>query len=413
MNVYRQQVEAIKIVVLYPARTIVVLPALLAVYCSTVEAAEWKIDSTINQSLSYDDNFQMTEEPVGSLIYQLTPTLNFDRNTDFWDIETDVSYGLQTYSDKTAIDQNPQRYGLITEYRAERSTLGLAANYSITPTRNTATAYSGNFTSNATSENWSVSPNYSFKLSELDSLISSASYSQSTYSTDEFNDNENQSINLGWQRQWSERGHYSISVFYSSFKSTGQTGVNSDSDSYGINLSANYSLSELWQLSGTVGGRMTDSTTETQVFTGQIVTDQNTSEGFLADLSAIYTGEKLSSSFSFSRSLIPSAQGQLTEQTSINLRLSYQLSEQLSANLGGSYQQTDSVNNNDSINNTDNGLNNRTNISLSTGLDWKLAQDWVLSGSYLRRSQETTYTADANLFMLTLNYNWPGFSLSR
>jgi predicted porin len=394
-------------------RRSVVLPLLVAGYCASSPAAEWKMESSINQSLSYDDNFRMAKEPVDSLIYQLTPTLKLARRTEVWDTATDVSYGVQSYSDKSTQDQNPQRYGFNTQYRTERSSLGLGSTYSITPTRNTALQDSGNFASDAVNENWSVSPSYSYKMTELDSLIGSASYSKSTYSTAAFSNNDNQSVNLGWQRQWSERLHYSVSTFYSRFESQ-QSSSNVSSDSYGINLSANYMLSELWQLNGTIGGRITDTTNKIEANPGLMVVNQTTSQGFLADLSARYTGERLSSSFGLNRSLVPSGQGQLTEQTGINLDLSYQLSERLSSRMGASYQQTDSASGNQMANT--NGVK-RTNINLSAGLDWKLTPDWIFSASYQHRKQESknsdTITADSNIFMLMINYNWPGLSISR
>lgn len=335
-----------------------------------------------------------------------------------WDIEADASYGLQTYTNKNVQDQKLQNYGLSTVYKTSHSNLGLNTNYSITPTRNTALESSGNFASNASSENWSISPSYSYKLTGRDSLTGSASYSKTTYSSTDFNssnstagfnDSENQSINLGWQGTWTERLDFSVSPFYSNFKS-----ALSESSSYGINLSSNYAVSKQWILSGTIGGRITDTTVETGVSSGQNVVDQTTSEGFLADLRAGYVGKKLSSSFGLSRSLVPSAQGQLTEQTIINFDLSYKLSERLSSNLGASYQQTDAVNNSSVSNGT--GLN-RTNFMFITGLGWKLTRDCNLVASYQFRRQEIknpdTNTADSNMFMLTLNYNWPGLSVSR
>jgi predicted porin len=394
-------------------RRSVVLPLLVAGYCASSPAAEWKMESSINQSLSYDDNFRMAEEPVGSLIYQLTPTLNLARKTEVWDAATEASYGVQSYSDSATQDQNPQRYGFNTQYRTERSSLGLGSSYSITPTRNTALLDSGNFVSDAVGENWSVTPSYSYKMTELDSLTASAIYSKTTYSTGDFSNNDNQSINLGWQRQWSERLNYSVAAFYSKFESQ-QSSSNVSSDSYGINLSTNYMLSELWQLNGTIGGRITDTTNKIEANPGLMVVNQTTSQGFLADLSARYTGERLSSSFGLNRSLVPSGQGQLTEQTGINLDLSYQLSERLSSRMGASYQQTDSASG-EPMDNT-NGVE-RTNINLSAGIDWKLTPDWIFSAIYQHRKQERknpdTITANSNIFMLTLNYNWPGLSISK
>jgi|GEM_PF-664687 len=412
----------------YADRKRIALIISAAIFCSDLDAAEWTVSGNLNQSLSYNDNVRMlSQNPEASAIYVLTPTLNFARKTEVWDVQGSASYGLQHYTDIEELNNNPQNYGLSTAYRTERSNTGLSASYSVLPSQNFAEQDTGNFASNASRENISVTPSYSYQFTELDSLISSASYSKSTYSNagfgnngadfNNFNNNETKSINVGWQRQWSELFMQSISVFYSNYESTGQ--VSASSDSYGINLSSSYQLSEKWQFSGTVGGRITDTSTETAIIPGLLMmTDQNTSEGFLTDIGVHYTGESLSSNFSLSRSLVPSGQGQLTEQTRVSLDFLYQITERLSSGLTTSYQETDSVSN------SNNGLGiSRTNIQVSPNINWKLTEDWLLSASYAYRQQErpnsTTIdntrfgTAESNIFMLSINYNWPGLSISR
>lgn len=392
-----------------------------SVFCSSLDAAEWIVDGIVNQSLSYNDNVRMlSENPEGSVVYNLTPTLNFARKTEVWDVQGRASYGVQHYTDMEELDQNPQDYGLSTVYRTERSDIGLSASYSIVPSQNFAEQDTGNFATNARRNNLTVTPTYSYRFTELDSLISSASYSKSTYSNpgsgngdtliNSFNDNESKTINVGWQRQWSELFSQSISVFYSNYNSTGQ--INSESNSYGINLSSSYQLSEEWQFSGTIGGRITDTSIDTVIIPGLLTaTNQNTSEGFLTDIGVHYKGESLSSNFGLSRSLVPSGQGQLTEQTRVGLDFSYRITERLSSGLTASYRETDSVSD-------INGRlgQSRTNILVSPNINWELAQDWLLSASYTYRNQDRKNpdrTADSNIFMLTINYNWPGLSISR
>lgn len=391
------------------------------VFCSSLDAAEWIVDGTVNQSLSYNDNVRMLPENAkGSVVYYLTPTLNFARKTEVWDIEGRASYGVQHYTDMEELDQNPQNYGLSTEYRTDRSNMGLSASYSVVPSQNFAEQDTGNFATNTRRNNLTVTPTYSYRFTELDSLISSASYSKSTYSNpgsgnndtiiNSFNDNESKTINVGWQRQWSELFSQSISVFYSNYNSTGR--INSESNSYGINLTSSYQLSEEWQFSGTIGGRITDTSIDTVIIPGLLTaTNQNTSEGFLTDIGVHYKGESLSSNFGLSRSLVPSGQGQLTEQTLVSLDFLYRITERLSSGLATSYRETDSVSD------INGGLGqSRTNIQVSPNINWELTQDWLLSASYAYRNQDRKNpdrTADSNIFMLTINYNWPGLSISR
>jgi hypothetical protein len=409
-----------------PKRIALVIGAVI--FCSGLDAAEWTVNGNVDQSLSYNDNVRMlSQNPEASAIYVLTPTFNFARKTEAWDIIGNASYGVQHYTDIEELNQNPQSYGLSTAYRTERSNTGLSASYSIAPSQNFAEQDTGNFASNASRENITVTPTYSYRFTELDSLTGSASYSKSTYSNDgsdsngtgfnNFNDNENKSVNIGWQRQWSEVFMQSISVFYANYKSTGQ--MSSSSDSYGINLSSSYQLSEKWQFNGTIGGRITDTSTEFAIIPGLLTTiDQDTSEGFLTDIGVHYTGERLSSNFGLSRSLVPSGQGQLTEQTSVNLDFLYRITERLSSGLTTSYQETDSVSDSNDVL----GIS-RTNIRVSPSVNWQLTQDWLLSASYAYRKQDRpnsatidssrSGTAESNIFMLSINYNWPGLSISR
>jgi hypothetical protein len=83
-----------------------------------------------------------------------------------------------------------------------------------------------------------------------------------------------------------------------------------------------------------------------------------------------------------------------------------------------SYQETDSV-----IDNNDGLGISRTNIRVSPNINWKLTEDWLLSASYAYRQQERPSSAtigniragtvESNIFMLSINYNWPGLSISR
>jgi opacity protein-like surface antigen len=229
-------------------------------------------------------------------------------------------------------------------------------------------------------------------------------------------------LNLAWSRKWTERYSSSLSIFYSNFESSRNStidGIETTSDSIGINISSTYLLSEKWEIFGTIGGRVTESDTDFITILGKNSIKNRTEAGFLLDAGFNYNGESLSALFNVNRSLVPSSQGQLNEQSRISLDLDYQITERLSFGMLTSYQESESAS-------IDNGqtesialndqLNNRKNLTIQPSMSWKLSPDWVLSTSYRYRYQERSgneKAADSNSIILSINYHWQGLSIAR
>lgn len=387
---------------LLPAVTLCVL------FPSPSQSAEWSLSGSVNQSLGYDTNVRMREEKQGSFEYKIIPELNFLHKTDVTEIKANASYGTQIYTDIENLNQDIQRYGLNGLYKTENIDWGLSGGYSVTPTRNTALQDTGDFESSSNNNSWSVSPFMTYRINETDSLNLTPSYTESSFtgSPSNFRNNNTINANLAWQHLWTEQYSSALSLFYSTYDSQGsssQGGTQINFDSIGANFSNTYALSENWKLSGTIGLRHTESEANSV---------KSSSFGFLADTSVEYTGENFSSGINFSRSLKPSNQGQLQEQSRVGFDFSYKLAERLSASFNTSYQESTR------INETDQGT--RKNITVQPSINWQMTPDWTLTGSYRYRTQDRTQnnaasniTVDSNLFMLTINYNWQGLSISR
>ena len=276
---------------------------------------------------------------------------------------------------------------------------------------------------------WSVSPTMSYKLSETDSLFLSPSYSESSFdntsnapgsTVNSFSNNINKSVNLGWQRVWTERYNTNLSFFYSNleFEQSGGgvilipntnipivldpgTGFFGSNDNYGFNFSNNYRWSDNWNFTGSVGFRHSESSGGLQ---------NSSSSGFLANIGAHYNAENYDAGLTFSRSIVPSNFGQLQELTGTTLHFNYKIDERLSAGLDMSYQDSTVVNAVDSL--------QRENIIVHPSVNWLLTKDWTLNASYRYRVQDINFTgqaisADSNLFLFSVNYRWPGLKVSR
>jgi hypothetical protein len=362
-------------------------------------ASQWTVDAKIQQQLGYNDNVRMSKTPQGSLHYTLTPVVNFSHKTANSLIDASASYGIQRYSSIKTLNRTLQNYHINAKYLTDLTVWEIAASMNIAPSLNTASMYSGNFSSNAERTTQSVSPSFSYKLNEIDSLKLHGNYSQTSYSGNDFNNNQSYSVNLDWQRAWSDRFSNHISISYAAFSSDIQ-----QSSTYNLNLGLNFMLSEQWSVKSTVGGRLTNS---------ESVASKNQSEGFLVNATLDYSGEKLSSQLGINRSLLPSSQGQLQEQDSLNFTLDYALSQKLSTSFSANYQRTNTTS-------LSNRSTSREYLTLQPALNWQIDSDWTISASYQYRTQNSATGQNtgvssgfSNSVMLTINYNWQGLSLSR
>jgi len=387
-------------------------------FIKSAYAAEWAIDGRIKQNFSYDDNVRMLEEKQGSFIYEITPVLNASYRTLNSEIAASASYGYQLYEAIPDFNRGTQNYTLLGSYLTERTTYSLSASYSKAPARNSADIDTGNNTTNADRASWSVAPVIAYRISAIDTLSIKGSYGETLYSSDQFvsdiggfSDNKNALLDLGWTRQWSERFSGGVSVTYYHYESEPtllQLSNSIVSDSYGINFSNSYLLSEKWKIIINLGYRYTDTKNNVNIIDQSI--DQ-TSHGFTTDSSLTYNGEVISASASISQSLVPSGQGQLNQQSGVNLTFGYKLTQRLSAGLQTSYLYSKPIGGVREILGEE-----RQNITVTPSINYQLAPDWTLSGSYRYRLQDNSQlgnVTDSNTIMLTLGYNWPGLSLSR
>lgn len=368
-------------------------------------ATEWRLNGNVKQETGYDDNVRMQKQAKGSFEYLLTPQLSVARKEQDWGINANASYGLQQYTDINGLDYSPQNYGAQSEYRTARTRWGLNATYTDTLSRNNAIQDTGNFSSASNQIKWAVSPSLSYLLTQRDSITVTAGYNKTAYSSSALSGNNGQSADIAWQRQWNERLSHSINSAYTHYQFD-RLGNSSTIDSYNLTAMLAYKLTQLWSIQGSLGGRITESLTDF----GQQSVLQQRSSGFLADLSISYAGEQISSSLKLGRSLAPSSQGNLNEQTQFAWNAGYKLSKRWQAGIGTNYQISKAT----SLNAlTNNSFNNRNNLTVTPNLNWLITPEWVAQLSYRYRQQDSLYLAESNMLMLTLTYNWQGFSISR
>lgn len=375
-------------------------------------AAEYIVGATFSPTLSYDDNVLLREDKEGSFFAKIQPTLVLSRSEQNSRIALSTGLRVERYADLSDLDREDPFANFSGNWNTERSTYGFSAGYAERAQRSIAEEDTGDFSSNTTVETITLSPTYSYQLTEKDSIYSSYNYSERKYgdtsaSTNEnpfatnLNDNKTHSITGGWQRSLTERLTGGFAVTYANYKSEGLR--QSEYDTYNYAITSSYLLTEKWSISGQIGYRTLDN--EITPVIGPKLTDE--SSGTLFSFNSLYEGEINSVSFTVGRSLNPSSEGVVNEQDRINLNWRRGLSDKLSFNINATYQETQTA---DTFNNTD-----REYLQFSPSMAWQLEEDLTLSFGYQYREQKGTNVdaVDSNMVFLTIGYDWSGLRFSR
>ena len=369
-----------------------------------LEAAEWSLSGTVDPSLEYDDNiFMRNTKKLGDYHATMRPTLKVMHQLEHTETSLSTGYVIDRYDALSELDTENPFVSLSTQYNTQRSQWGLDINYTENTSRSDAADDTGDFETNSISTTESISPSFSYQLTEKDSLSVNARYTEREYSTTDFSNSKNRQLSANWQHQFTERFNGGVSFSVNNNKSKSLTSF-TDDDTYNFSVTTSYDLSEIWAINGSVGVRELSSER-----TGDFgVVNSNTSTGSSLDLTISYKKNQDTASISLSQSVSPSNSGDVNEQEKIRASWSRDLTENISATIIASFQTTESA--------IDDGNDKRENISVSPSINWMFSPEATLGLSYNYRQQkesEADTDAVSNALMFTLNYNWDGFRVSR
>ena len=391
------------------------IPLLLPILVSnTVSAAEWVFNAQADPKFKYDDNELLREDEIDDFSLNIDPTLSLSRSLENSTSEIRLGYRISRYQDLKELDKENPFASFNTTYSTERSTYGLNLNYAQRESRDIAEEDTADFSNISTTITKSISPSFSYRLTELDTISTSLSYQTRTQSDDSRNnnsilgsssnltDNETASLNLAWQHQYTERLNGGLSFTYVNYQAESDT-LDNQYDSYSLGLTSQYQLSELWSVNGLLGARYLDS--ENKPVIGPETSDQST--GLDYSISTTREDELNSYTLSASRSLTPSSEGNVNQQDAYTITYRRNFTEKLTGNLSASYRKYRSANDLDST--------ETKFMDFSPSLSWKLAEDWSLVFGYRYRNVDESggKNVDGNAFTFNIDYNWNGIRFSR
>lgn len=387
------------------------LASVLAASWTVGHAAQWDLQGSFGQELQFNDNISLQTQKQSVFGYVMTPRLQASRKTGSLDTGITAQGEIRRY-DVSRWDCENFNIGLDNSLTTTRSVFQLDGHYGISCSYAQQIQDTGLLSPNNQSESYSLTPSWSWRLNKTDTLSVNTSYAKTSYtSTSNFgrstalNGNDTASVNLNGTHAWSQRLGMNGGVFFSNSQFTNQPPVTQNM--YGFQGGGNYLIDPQWSVSGSAGLRWVDSHRST----GGTSVNQGDSlkQAYLVNANLAYKGKLDSYSIALSRTINPSAIGQLLQYDSLTGNLSHPLARDVTLDLNANFQKSQSL---DGQNNAN---FNRTYFTATAGVTWQVARDWRLKGSYAYRWQQyqgDERVRDSNAVMLFLNYDWDGIQNS-
>jgi hypothetical protein len=373
----------------------IALAVAVALTPCVLSAATWVADYSVDADATYDDNFFMGEVEQDTVIYQLRPEASLSYVSPVVKSEFDVRVALKRYSEFDQFDSEDPAFDWKNSYRTERSTWGINVGYSENSQRDAAELDTGNFDSNSIVETVYVDPSVNFDLTERDQLGISLNYTERDYDTNDFSDNENESIGLNWQHRINEVLSSTATVSFSQYDADRMAISSNTTDYLQTTVGFIYQRSEAMTINGSLGHFETDS--EAQLIFGPIaLVSETESSGTLLQLGVGYSYEKDLFRFNLSRGLYPSSQGVVEERDSVGLDYEHQFSGRSTSGINITWHDSDSF------------VEQRETVTLSPFYRYRLTEMLRLETTYIFRrfDRQSTSEVESNRIKIGLRYSF-------
>jgi hypothetical protein len=368
---------------------------------SPARAERWQLQPAASLDTGYDDNVRLTPvDSEGAFSAKLNGALRAIRSTEISDIRFELGLAGTRYSGISDLDNTSGFAGLDLGYRLERSRFRLGTRFDSLSTLYSEQATTGLIQENRQQNRFSVTPGWTYLLSERATLDLAANYAEVSYEDvglEPLFDYRVGSIDLGGSYGLTERFGLTGRLSYGRYETRG---ITNEYDNLGLQVGAEYQISEKASVAALVGFRQTEQTLE--VLDG--LTQSNTSSGPTYALS--YT-RRLERGGAFDlearRELLPSGNSEVLDTTGLSAGLTYPLVPRWLLGLDASAYRNRSPGG-------ERRDNDRRFVSVAPRLSFEIDESWRVSLVYRFRWQERDDDlgdAVSNAIFLTLNWTRP------
>jgi len=374
-----------------------------------------RTESDDNKRLSTENSLPGIDKSAYAVITRANAKLGM-RSSNY-NIELNNQLIINRYKSEFDLDSEDFNINLSTGYNwTEKSRLGLEGNFTqdTTLTSELDATGTGLVQDNVIRQEWSLTHNWSYSLSNTQFLQTSYTHSETTYEESErssFVDYSIDNISLSFRQQWTSLLSNTLSVSAMSFKipkiGSGFFESSRETTEYSVNIGVDYQLAPTWSTSLTVGQRFTNTET-TQKFnfttlTFDEVTTSDDVQGLIFSFSVdkqFYSG---SAGLKYSRSTSAQSQGELQVNERIDANYKYKVNSKLQLSLTGGLNEI-SISGSEEDNN-----NGRTYFNVSPSVRWIFNRQTNITAAYRYRTQ--TFERDdeeavSNSVSLNFNYQW-------
>lgn len=287
---------------------------------------------------TYDDNAFFDDEE--DTIFLLKPSFTLSYGEENWSFDSGGHVALYRYESLDEYDRENYHIWFGGDRNiTERLQFGVRASYDYDNTFEDELTESGYITQPTLRERYNVIPDFSYQLSERDSLSFSLPLQFITYE-DKVNPNSDSYGGVfSWSRMLSNQKSSFLTQFsYNKYlfdRSDGET----DQDVYTALFGMSYKPTERLDLRGLIGVGRAVSNVD---FDGMADVDQKDTY-FSFDLSGTYLWERWKLTLGADRQASPSTYGELTLRTRGTATANYSFTERFAGDLSGAYYHTETA----------------------------------------------------------------------
>jgi len=396
-----------------------------------VHAKEIYILPSINIETKYDDNIRLMSDKIDGLggidksAYGVITSVNakIGVRSDRYDVALNNQVVINRYSSDFDLDSEDFFINFTSNFDAtEKNRFSLIGDYKqdTTLTSELDGTGTGRVFDNPIREQWSVSPSWTYLLSDTQLLQANYRHSDISYEesgSSNFSDYTIDLFTLSYSQQWLPvlRNFFNVSVMYfdvPEIKNNVILDSKRETLEYSIDAGVEYQISPTWFASLTAGGRFTNTDITTSanlaVPTEKVKTSDST-QGMIFSFSIDKQFETGHAEINYSRSTNPQGDGRLELLDRFGVNFNHRFSHNLRFSLMGDI----SVRSNSGSKDLD---DDRTNYRVRPTISWLFNKNTRLTGGYQYRRQEferNDSVAESNAFFLNFNYQWDKLATQR
>ena len=417
------------------------LPVMAMLVMLPCQAAEWSVEPRLDLKAGYNDNIRLTTRDHDSVWETaVTPRVKFGTAEENWGVHGNARASIRRFfggdgaEDNDILDREDYFFNVDAYRRGERSEFTGLIDVVRDSTLDSELDETGNVVDDrATRFRRTISPGWSYSLTEL--MRFNANYS---FTTVDFSDDPGQDNNIDYDyqifsgsltRQFTPKVQATLATSYSMYEPETDFDSNTLSVQVGIRRNFTETLTTDW-LAGMrqtesdtgklvpegfcapPGGAFPDCTVGIPVVTGSKVrknSDTDTGTVFSASITKLLESGQLS--LSASRESIPSSDGELLDTTRFIFNGEHRFTETLRTSLRAEYSNIEVI--------ARASLNDRGDRDLYRVIPriiWRFQREWEIAGQYeyaKKDEDDESGNATRNAVYLTLSYRPDKLFISR